>query len=157
MKQKLFLLADDDADDAEMFCEALAQIDEAIVCRCAENGRELLAQLNELGSLPDLIFLDINMPVMNGRECLQQLKSNDRYRHIPVFIYSTSSHQKEMDTARESGALCFLTKPTGFAELKEILAMIVANLGADLPRALSDVCGKSPGHVLTVFDREQSA
>src|SRR5688572_5969241 len=73
---KKFLLTDDDKDDRELFSEALASIDPGIICHGAEHGRDALRILNSLdGSKPDIIFIDINMPVMNGWELLHTLKT----------------------------------------------------------------------------------
>jgi CheY-like chemotaxis protein len=152
MDKKIFLLADDDSDDTEMFCEALTAIDKTFDCRCVENGREVLETLGMLDEMPSLIFLDINMPLLNGWQCLKQLKEAERYRQIPVVIYSTSSHQREIDIAMELGALCFLTKPSDFGELKEMLRVIINNLGPDLSKAIGGFCKGQSRAVLTDFE-----
>ena len=136
MEEKVFLLADDDRDDTELFCEALASIDKNIVCRCAENGFEALSKLGEHSELPQLIFLDVNMPIMNGWQCLKQLKANEVYKPIPVIIYSTSSNQREVNTAMELGALCFFRKPDDYPQLKRSLEVIVNNIGDGLLNAI---------------------
>lgn len=115
------LLIDDDADDQEIFLSALAFIDDSIRCKLAANGQEGLQQLNSAAPLPDLIFLDLNMPVMNGIQFLQELKSNPRVRHIPVVIYSTASDQQTIRQAIETGAFQFFTKPEKFSELVSLL------------------------------------
>lgn len=136
--EKIFLLADDDADDRQLFCEALEEIDPSIVCYCAMDGKMVLELLqNEELKKPQVIFLDINMPGMNGWECLKQLKDKDEFKHIPVLIYSTSSHQKEANIALDMGALCFFTKPTYFKELKDILKVLVTNVDGNLLEAIS--------------------
>ena len=142
MEKKIFLLADDDSDDTEMFCEALASIDSTNVCHCATNGREALKKLNELTEMPHLIFLDINMPVMNGWQCLKTLKDDERFKQIPVLIISTSSHKRDIDIAADLGAKCYFTKPNDFNELTQVLKVIVANLGTSLMSALQDVQAK---------------
>ena len=136
--EKIFLLADDDADDTQLFCEALHDIDPSIVCYCAIDGKQALAILNnkELKK-PQVIFLDINMPGMNGWECLKKLKEIEEFKHIPVLIYSTSSHQREANIALDMGALCLFTKPTYFKELKDILKILVANVDGNLLEAIS--------------------
>ena len=136
--EKIFLLADDDADDTQLFCEALEEIDPSIICYCAINGKQVLEILRNKGlKNPQVIFLDINMPGMSGWECLKQLKENDEYRHIPVVTYSTSSHQKEAKIALDMGALCFFTKPNYFTELKDILNVFAANMDGNLLEAVS--------------------
>src|SRR5882762_9611818 len=99
-----FLLIDDDTDDRELFSEALATVDPVIVCDQATDGAEALDRLrrSELCE-PDIIFLDINMPVMNGWQFLTKLKSEEKYKHIPVIVYSTSSNQKDKRIADEMG------------------------------------------------------
>lgn len=139
MDKKVFLLADDDLDDTEMFCEALASIDNSIVYHCAGNGREALQTLSTLSEKPQLIFLDVNMPVMNGWQCLKHLKEDERYKQIPVIIVSTSSHQREREIAADLGALCYLIKPNDFNELTQVLQVIVANLGDGLSSALHEI------------------
>lgn len=137
-EKKIFLLADDDRDDTELFCEALSSIDQEVVCHCATDGREALKVLQELDRKPDIIFLDINMPVMNGWQCLKEIKKTAVYKEIPVIVYSTSTHQREIDIARELGAFCFFTKPSNYFELKESLQLIVSNMGSSLVKAMKD-------------------
>jgi CheY-like chemotaxis protein len=143
MANKIFLLADDDLDDTELFCEVLIDIDKSIVCHCATDGREALKILEGLPANPDLIFLDVNMPVMNGWQCLKLLKEDERYRQIPVIIISTSSHQRERNIAASLGALGYFTKPSNFLELVQVLQLIVANVGSGLPGALQNLQGNS--------------
>lgn len=135
--EKIFLLADDDSDDTLLFCEALQEIDPLITCYYATDGNQVLEILQDKNlKTPQIIFLDINMPGMNGWQCLKLLKEKEEYRHIPVVIYSTSSHQKEANTALNLGALCFFTKPSDFIELKEILKVLAANLEGNLMEAI---------------------
>jgi CheY-like chemotaxis protein len=147
MNGRIFLLADDDSDDTEMFVEAIAGIDKSINCHSAVDGQEALKKLDELNKKPDLIFLDVNMPVMTGWQCLKILKEDERYNHIPVIIISTSSHQREIDIAIDLGALCYLTKPNNFNELKQVLQVIVMNIGTELPNALRDMQKKGSSFV----------
>jgi CheY-like chemotaxis protein len=128
-KAKKVLLADDDSDDREVFTETLAAIDPGIVCHCAEDGRQALQLLHskEIGT-PDVFFLDINMPVMDGWELLARLKSDSVYKHVPVIIYTTSSVEKDKKVARELGALCFVTKPNNFKSVKSLLKVVVHHL-----------------------------
>ncbi len=123
--KKKFLIVDDDADDSEMFCEAVKEVIPDCICYRASNGRSAIIALdNEEIDIPDIIFLDINMPVMNGWQCLSKLKEPETFKDIPVIMYSTSSYPEEVDRARHSGALCFLTKPYNFRELKKNLAIV---------------------------------
>jgi CheY-like chemotaxis protein len=111
------LYVDDDADDLELVSEVLTEIDPSISCFTACDGREALTVLDQRGVLPDLILLDINMPIMDGRECLGELKKHDRFRNIPVIIYSTTKDPREINKYYEMGAQAFLRKPDSFKQL----------------------------------------
>ena len=122
-----FLLVDDDADDASLFCEALNNIG-SVECNTVENGLELFKLLsNQNSNIPDIIFLDINMPMMDGWECLKKLKESSNYKSIPIIMYSTSSAKKDIDMAYSLGAQLFLTKPEEFRELSKILEIVATS------------------------------
>jgi len=121
-----FLLADDDADDKTLFCEALSEIDPDIICHTASDGQQALAILSDKEKKPNIIFLDINMPVMDGWQCLGKLKEHADHKNIPVIMYSTSSYQRDIDLALQSGAFCFFTKPSDYRELRSILKLIAS-------------------------------
>jgi CheY-like chemotaxis protein len=124
-----FLLADDDHDDHELFQAALAEISRSIVFDKALNGLQLINQLLEEGQTkPDIIFLDLNMPLMNGWRCLEALKGLENTKDIPVIIYSTSDQQLEEKKAEEMGALCFVKKPESFNTLIAMLATVSDHL-----------------------------
>ncbi|HET6252931.1 MAG TPA: response regulator [Puia sp.] len=121
------MLVDDDADDAGLFCETLTRTLPGTKCLTAENGQELfkfLSAQSQYGNKPDVIFLDINMPVMNGWECLRKLKGSSSYNSIPIIMYSTSSAKKDIDMAYSLGAMAFLTKPEDLMELSKILRIV---------------------------------
>ena len=122
---KRFLLIDDDSDDRELFSEALSLVEPDIICDQATDAEEGLARLQERKEEPDLIFLDINLPVMNGWQFLTRLKTESELKHIPVIMYSTSSNVRDMKTARDMGALCFITKPHAFRMLKGMLGIVI--------------------------------
>jgi CheY-like chemotaxis protein len=124
--RKRFLLIDDDGDDRALFSEALALVDPVIICDEAVDGQDALARLQSASAdKPDMIFLDINLPIMNGWQFLTKLKSDETYRNIPVIMYSTSSNERDKHTAGRLGALCFITKPHAFKLLKNILGVVV--------------------------------
>ena len=121
-----FLVVDDDADDVELFAEAVGSIDASVSCYNASDGKEALAKLIQKDfDRPDVIFLDINMPMMNGWQFLSQLKESAQFKEIPVIMYSTSSERNDIRSAMSSGALCFFTKPDTFVVLKNILKIVV--------------------------------
>lgn len=134
---KKFLLADDDVDDTEIFIEALSQIAPDIQCHTAENGLELFEWLSKHPDKPDVIFLDINMPLMNGWETLKKLKDTSDYRGIPIIMYSTSSAKRDVDRAYQLGVSLFLTKPEDYRELSEILRIVATNSKDELKRQLT--------------------
>jgi len=124
---KIFFIADDDPDDREIFIEALHGIDEHCKCVTATDGQEALSKLtNGMTYLPDFIFLDLNMPRMNGKECLAEIKKNSKLRKIPVIIYSTSTDKKDIQETMELGAAFFLQKPNRFDDLSRALANIIS-------------------------------
>lgn len=124
-----FLLADDDRDDREMFSEALASLDPGVVCLGVEDGQQALLLLSSHGDQqPSIIFLDINMPVMDGWDLLRNLKSSKQYTHIPVVVYSTSSRPKDRQVALDLGAMCFVTKPDSFKMVRGMLEVVLSHL-----------------------------
>ncbi|MDJ1504236.1 response regulator [Xanthocytophaga agilis] len=123
---KSFFLIDDDADDRELFAEALLLADPTATCYTASKAEEALKKLKSGdSSVPDFIFLDINLPDLSGWECLIQLKSMAKYKQVPVIMYSTSSHERDVKIAEDLGAFYFLTKPDDFKYLQNFLTIIV--------------------------------
>jgi CheY-like chemotaxis protein len=108
------LLADDDPDDRFLFEEALAVADDSIQLQTAVDGVDALEKLHAGIGLPDVIFMDVNMPRMNGIDCLREL-SGSTFRSIPVIMYSTSSHYKK--ECFENGAIDYIEKPSDFEQL----------------------------------------
>ena len=109
----------------------------------AQNGEEALHHFNTLKYTndknkrkPELIFLDLNMPIMNGWECLRELKSNQRYKDIPVIMISTSSHKNDMDMASNLGSICYFVKPNNFENINIELSNLTN--GQILIKALPD-------------------
>ena len=126
---KKVLLADDDADDREIFIRVLGKKTDVQLVRTVENGREVIDFLEGLPApeqLPHLIILDHNMPKMNGTETLGKIKSDQRYSGIQVVIYSTYSDNKMKETCEQLGASMVLAKP---ASMKEYEAIIDKFLG----------------------------
>src|SRR5438477_8949728 len=114
-KAKNIFLVEDDEDDQQFFIEAIKEIDNSICLYQAKNGVEALAKLNNINTIPDLIFMDINMPLMNGLECLKLLKKQIRFKNIPVVILTTSNNGLERELARVLGANFFLSKLSNFS------------------------------------------
>src|SRR5687767_2835287 len=118
--------ADDDSEDREVFCDIIQQINPAIKVMLASNGLQALEMLQKADALPHFIFLDINMPVMNGRECLIKLKSIDRLKRIPVIIYTTSSVKEELKELVQLGAQDFIIKANSFNKAKESIHQVLS-------------------------------
>lgn len=124
MKQhKNIFLVDDDPDDQLSFIEALSQIENATLYDVANNGKEALERLEHSSSLPALIFMDINMPVMNGIECLSEIIKNPQIRNIPVVILTSDTVQAEL--VCKLGAKAFLKKPGDSKILREQLQQMI--------------------------------
>jgi CheY-like chemotaxis protein len=126
-KELYVLLADDDSDDRDFFVEAVEESGLPVKIETAEDGEALLKLLKNSGKLPDIIFLDLNMPNKNGRECLGEIRKTQEYLNIPVVIYSTSSSSNDIDDTFKKGANLYVSKPSSFNELKT-LAKTVLNL-----------------------------
>jgi CheY-like chemotaxis protein len=126
-KPIIVFLADDDSDDRAMFEEVITEIDSSIQLTCAEDGRVLLQLLESRKSpLPHLIFLDLNMPNKNGKECLDEIRKSERLKNIPIVIYSTSSSPKDIDETFEKGANLYVRKPSSFNELRAITSDVLS-------------------------------
>lgn len=122
---KNIFLAEDDTDDQFLFTDALREIDSTINCQIAKNGKETLEQLGQLSNLPDVIFLDLNMPCMNGFVCLSKLKKDPRLAKLPVVVFTTSQNRADVEATQQLGANVFLSKPVTFAELKAKIQSIL--------------------------------
>ncbi len=119
------LLIDDDEDDREIFTIALKEADKTSKCFTAINGKDALHKLKaDETFIPDFIFLDLNMPILNGKQCLQEIKKDPRLCRIPVTIYTTSTFQKDIEEVKELGAAYFLIKPSNVDDLSKILSAI---------------------------------
>jgi len=117
------LIGDDDTDDVELFQEALYEVSPETEVKVATNGLEVLDELKS--SDPRIVFLDINMPEMNGWDCLRIIKGDKILKKIPVIVFTTSSALQDMEIAFKMGALCFLTKPDRYDDLKAFLEEVV--------------------------------
>lgn len=125
MTYKHILLIDDDEDDQEIFLVALGKVDKAVRCTPMDDAREALEMLKTTKISPDLIFLDLNLPVMNGQQFLSEIKKVETLWSIPVFILSTSSHLVTIELTKELGAEAFYTKPGNFQDLISIIRSVL--------------------------------
>lgn len=118
------LLADDDEDDRFLFETVLKGISFTTKLDTVDNGEKLMKHLKNLKQLPDVLFLDLNMPRKNGSECLMEIKADEKLKGLPVIIYSTSLHQDVADLLYQGGAYYYVRK-TDILELKKTLLFII--------------------------------
>lgn len=117
------LLADDDKDDCLMFKDALDELSLAFMLTVVHNGQQLMDLLNKEGlKLPDILFLDLNMPRKTGFECLTEIKKNKRLSSLPVIIISTSFEQDIIQLLYKTGAQHYIRKPNDFSALRTVIA-----------------------------------
>ena len=117
MQIKKVLIADDDADDREIFERVLGKKTNVRLMHSAENGKEVIDYLGRINSpedLPNLIILDHNMPKMNGLEFLKVIRADDRLRNIKVFVMTTSGEEGDRRTTEQLGISGYLIKPLNF-------------------------------------------
>jgi len=122
------LIVDDDEDDKEMLKEVITEICEEVTCITVSNGQEAIQLLKKEDIRPDYIFLDLNMPRLNGFQCLKQLKNNAALSAIPVVIYTTSNTKEDKEQTINSGAAYFITKPTSSEDLKKELQHVFSTI-----------------------------
>ena len=116
------LIADDDEDDRQMLCEAMSDVKIEISVHNVHNGEKLMEYLAECNAnLPDLIFLDLQMPRKNGFECLIEIRTGAKFKDTIIAIYSTSISEQDIDSTFHAGANIFITKPKSHEELQKIL------------------------------------
>lgn len=120
------MLADDDEDDRLFFKEAFEEVKIDYNITTFNDGSQLMQHLfKEENPLPDIIFLDLNMPRKSGIECLKEIRDNERLKNISVAIYSTSSSEQDIEDTFVSGANVYIRKPNDFSMLKKILSDVV--------------------------------
>ena len=123
---KNIFLADDDLDDCDFFSEAITEINDRVTVKMLHDGKALLTELQKSPEIyPDLIFLDLNMPIMDGAECLSAIRNNQLYAKSPVIMMSTSKADSDVDMVFKLGANRFITKPNNFNDLKAVIEKIM--------------------------------
>ena len=120
----IILSIDDDSDDRELLREAISLIDRAIICIQLNDGVDALHYLDSDLELPDLIFLDINMPRMNGIACLELIRSNPKFDSTRIIIFSTSRDLLDLEKVKILGSE-FITKPNSFTDLVALLRSVL--------------------------------
>ena len=119
-------LADDDEDDRLLFKDAIEEIKIKTKLSLFTNGKELMDYLvlpNVI--LPEVIFLDLNMPIKNGMQCLKEIRENPKLSDLSVAIYSTSSSERDIEDTFINGANVYINKPNSFGELKAVIEKVL--------------------------------
>lgn len=127
MKKNLILLVEDNEGDIVLTSEAFEESSCKVNIQVARNGKEainILFDQNENAQLPDLILLDINLPLLNGHEVLKKIKENEKTKHIPVIILTTSSAISDINLTYENYANCFITKPADINDFFETINVL---------------------------------
>ena len=124
MQQVVCLLIDDDSEESEIFQYALEELKLPIDCHLATSGRQALDLLKNGRIRPDFIFLDLNMPRMDGKECLKEIKKMDNASQTNVILYSTFFHDEQIKALEALGADGFITKTTSIFELNAELSRV---------------------------------
>ena len=125
------LYIDDDQDDLLIFEESVSSLYPDVTlykAQSTEAGIQILDQLEmERKPFPSLIMIDMNMPKMNGRETLQHIRNNNKWRHIPVAIFTTSANNEDIDFCRSFGSAC-ITKPMSYADFSATLQKLFSHI-----------------------------
>ena len=122
---KIILMIDDDVDDCVLFSKALSE-ESADVKLITSDGCKPIHE-NTLPSLsPDIILLDLNMPGLNGLECIDMIKASKKFSKIPIFIYSTSSDEAQIKKCYERGAMLYVQKPSSYNKIKDFVKKLIS-------------------------------
>ena len=138
LRQLNILLADDDFDDCNFFKQALEALPLSTKLSIVNDGEQLMIYLDENAeNLPDVLFLDLNMPRKNGLECLSDIKQDKKLKDLPVVIFSTSNSPDKINMVFKIGGLVYVHKPGDFSQLKQVILHA-------LPIAVENIFSKEP-------------
>ncbi|WP_199117202.1 response regulator [Pedobacter sp. ASV28] len=129
MNTPIILIAEDDPDDALMLKDAFSEINQTAI-KFLENGKLLMDHIKQLllaDQMPNLILIDLNMPVFDGRSVIIELRDNPRTKDIPLIVLSTTKNKDDIDSVMKLGANEFFTKPSSFKDLVDITNSITNN------------------------------
>lgn len=118
------MIADDDDEDYEVFSAAVGEISIAIVVTRAENGEMLMQKLNTIDKLPDILFLDILMPCLDGKDCLKQIRADKKFDALPIIMFTGLSDAVSIEHCFREGSNLYLNKPGSLHELINALERI---------------------------------
>ena len=122
MVVKKIMMAEDDEEDVILFKDILTDLAVEVSLEIASNGVALMKMLEDAKVLPEIIFLDLNMPLKNGMLCLHEIKAIPRYKNIKIIILSTSSHQDQIIAAYDKGADFYMVKLCNYNDFKNAVA-----------------------------------
>ena len=137
-KELLVVYADDDPDDIELVTEAFEQYASNLTLKTFSNGLTILSFLKNLSvadNLPCLIILDINMPAMNGKECLKQIRQIDHFKDVPVVLFTASVSDRDKEFAKLYHA-GFITKPLSSVQMKVIAANFIEHCNSEIQKLI---------------------
>jgi DNA-binding response OmpR family regulator len=125
MSRKI-LIIDDDDDDCELFVDAAVMVEADLECEKVYRADRAIELLNT-SYRPDFIFLDLNMPLVDGKKCLAEIRKISALNTIPVIVYTTSKRQDDQMSTLELGANYFITKPSALQELCDEIAYVLGH------------------------------
>ncbi|WP_247235643.1 response regulator [Telluribacter sp. SYSU D00476] len=126
MRNSVCLFIDDDAEEHEIFTIAMIRLNPFLNCVTVKSGTHAVEKLqNDVNFTPDYIFLDLNMPGMDGKQCLAHLKKIDRLERVPIIIFSTSSNETDVKETMKLGSHGYVVKPDTISELVGTLGQII--------------------------------
>lgn len=123
--QHIFI-ADDDEEDRILFEDVVKELPYLVHLTTARDGVETLRTLLQLSPSPDILFLDLNMPVKNGLDCLVEIKQNKKTKSIPVAIFSTSAFPSTINQAYDAGAHLYIRKPNNLSDFRKLIQYVLS-------------------------------
>lgn len=131
---RFIFLADDDDDDRLLFQEALSEIALRTHLTTVRDGEQLMNLLFKLADeLPHVLFLDLNMPRKDGFQCLVEIKQNEKFKQLPIIVFSTSFQPDTIDQLYENGAQYYIRKPSDFEHFKKVIHYALTLISKELP------------------------
>jgi CheY-like chemotaxis protein len=127
-ENNILMLIDDNEDDRCFFIEAIKEMGNGYTYYVANNGLEGLHYLRKTTPLPDFIFLDLKMPIMNGKECLKELKKDVKLKNIPVIIYTSSLRNQHSDLKNSKNVVHFLNKVFDHSKLPSAIYEAISSV-----------------------------
>jgi CheY-like chemotaxis protein len=127
------MIVDDDIDDIEIFIDGAHEVDKSIRCLTAQNGLEALKLLEIVSEKPDFIFLDLNMPKLNGKDFIREIKKNPELSGINIVVYSTGNIEEEKQEVLSLGAIDYISKPTSLTDLCDEIKRVISSSYHSIP------------------------